>query len=740
MSTSIKHRRFTVIMVLLVFIMTSILPGMAKADLVVGKASGTSASSSLTGGINGDFDDIKNHPAEAAIRDLKVIGLVSGFPDGHFCPDTPVTQMEAIALAMRLADNTAEISSPFSHELTNVPAWGKTAAQKALQRGIISNHNFQADAPATRIQIIVWLAEAVGIEKEEAGSLPFQDGPLINPKEAGFIQAFYNKGIIKGTPQGNFEPNGVMTRAQLAAILKTILDKNLAGISGEDDDTALVSLDILTVNDFHGALLEDDKNPGAAKLGKWLKDKKATNPDGTLILSAGDMSQGSIDSNLLYGKTVIKAMNEIGFDAMAVGNHEFDWGLGCLKDQSAWADFPILTANITDQKASHPPEGTKPWIMVERKGVKIGIIGVTTLEITDKVNPKVISACKIEAPVETINRLIPELKQQGAQVIIVLGHLGGYLDHDKNTITGEITELAQAVTGADIFVTGHTHQKMAGYINGAAVVQAYYNGRAVGHINLKYSPQHKAVVSVVPSVIDLPASGLTEDVQVKAIIDEGQKEIGPVKNEMIGESLGELAHQRDKVSVLGQWVTDIMRQETNADIAFQNGGGLRTSIPAGEVTIGNLWEVIPFDNTLILLDMKGSQILKVLQHGINNPKYQSLQYSGIKVKYDSLLSPDKRIVEVTLSDGSVLNQEKTYRVVTNDFMSEGGDGYAMFKEGSAGIDTHRLVRELLIERVKKMKTIDFNGDDRFQDNRIGNKLETNTRLSLQKQAASAFAA
>jgi len=474
-------------------------------------------------------------------------------------------------------------------------------------------------------------------------------------------------------------------------------------------------LDILTVNDFHGALLGYDKNPGAAKLGRFLQDKKAQNPDGTLILSAGDMSQGTADSNLLFGETVIKAMNVIGFDAVAVGNHEFDWGLDNLKEQSAWAKFPILTANITNMKTGDRPEGTEPWIIVEKKGVKIGIIGVTTMEAIDKVNPNIISAFKIHEPAETINRLVPELKQQGAQVIIVLGHLGGYLDNKNTTIIGEAAEVANNITGVDALISGHTHQKMAGYINGIPVVQAYYNGRAVGHITLKYSAQAQKVVAAISSVIDLPTPGLTEDALVKAIIDNDQKKIDQIKNEYIGKTLGDLSHQRDEVSVLGQWVTDIMRQQTNADIAFQNGGGLRTSITAGDVTVGQLWEVIPFDNTFILMDMQGSQIMAVLQHGINNPNYGSIQYSGVKVEYDSSLSPDRQIVRVTLPDGSILNPEYTYRVVTNDFLAAGGDGYTMFKEGTNVIDTHRLVREALIEVFKKFKTIDFQGDDRYSE-------------------------
>ncbi|MEN6462576.1 MAG: S-layer homology domain-containing protein, partial [Syntrophomonas sp.] len=439
MGLSIKHRRFMVITTMMAFIMTSvILPGLAYADSagnitcdapVIGNLLGEKQDRSKDTRITSQgFSDIKNHPSEAAIRALQAIGMVSGFPDGSFHPDKPVTQMEAVTLVMRLVDNGNEKARAAinQEELKNVPVWGKTAAQKALQMGIISADDFQYTALATRVRVMVWLAETAGIEREEAGNLSFKDSQLILSADAGYIRALYNMGIIKGTPEGNLEPNGVMSRAQLAVILKNILDKNLVSSSVNSIDKELVSLDILTVNDFHGALLEDNKNPGAAKLATWLKDQKAANPEGTLILSAGDMSQGSIDSNLSYGKTVIEAMNEIGFDAMAVGNHEFDWGLDCLKNQAAWAKFPILTANITDKKTGHGLEGTKPWIIVERKGVKIGIIGVTTEETTDQASPKVISACKIDKPGEIITRLVPELKQQGVQVIIILGHLGGY--------------------------------------------------------------------------------------------------------------------------------------------------------------------------------------------------------------------------------------------------------------------------------------------------------------------------
>ncbi|MGI5920993.1 MAG: bifunctional metallophosphatase/5'-nucleotidase [Syntrophomonadaceae bacterium] len=351
-------------------------------------------------------------------------------------------------------------------------------------------------------------------------------------------------------------------------------------------------------------------------------------------------------------------------------------------------------------------------MIVEKKGIKVAIIGLTTPETLNQANPKVISAYKFEEPAATVNSLVPQLKQQGAQVIIVLGHIGGY--QDKDTIAGEVVQLANNITGVDAIVSGHTHQKIAGFVNNIPVVQAYYNGRTVGKLTLRYSPQTQRIITAVPSLLDVPISDLTKDEQIKAIIDADQKEIAVLKNEIIGSAAHDLVHERGRVSVLGSWFTDTMRQTAGADIALQNGGGLRTSIPAGNITIGKVWELLPFDNTLVTMNLKGSQILKIMEYGINNPDYGSIQYSGLKVTYNPLLPQGQRIVKAILTDGSALNPDKTYRVVTNDFMAGGGDGYTMFLEGTDIADMHQPVRDIFIEVIKKLNTIEFQADDHLQ--------------------------
>jgi len=476
----------------------------------------------------------------------------------------------------------------------------------------------------------------------------------------------------------------------------------------------IIPVQILTINDFHGTLAENAKNPGAAKLAQYIKDKKKENPSGTLIVSAGDMFQGSPDSNLLYGKTVVEMMNAIGFDAMTIGNHEFDWGVAILKQRIAQSNFPYISANITDKSTGTLADFVKPYAIFERNGLKIAIIGLTTPETAYKASGKVVSAYQFEYPATIVNALVPKLKQQGVDIILVLSHLGSMMDQTTGKITGEAADLAMNTDGIDAIISGHSHQIVSGMVNHVPIVQASYWGRAVGTIDISYNKSTKKIVSSSASTAILPIQKLTADPQVKTILDQVQTETASIKNTILGRTIHELGHNRDvqEVSLLGQWTTDIMRSSTDADIAFQNAGGIRTNIAAGNITLGNLYEVFPFDNTLVTMEMTGAQIIKVLEHGIQNNTIGMVQFSGIKVVYDQDQIDNQRI-HVTLLDDTPLDLTRTYKVVTNDFMAAGGDNFTMFKEGNKQTDTNIPLRDICVTLIKKLKTINFNGDNRF---------------------------
>jgi len=508
----------------------------------------------------------------------------------------------------------------------------------------------------------------------------------------------------------------VITRALVIVALFSNLLLTGQGFAVEKgSQEEYIHLQILTVNDFHGALAENGKNIGAAKLAQFLIERKGQDPRGTLLLSAGDMFQGSLDSNLLYGKPVVNVMNYTAFDAMTLGNHEFDWGTSILKERITQSQFPYLCANIVNQDTGKPIEFAKPYIILERKGVKIGLIGIATPDTAIKTSPQVVGNYTFLDPAKVVNDLVPEVKEKGAEIIIVLTHLASAMDGEGN-ITGDAALFAQQIKGVDGIVSGHSHQIVYGQVNEIPIVQAAYNGRAVGKMELFFNKNSRKIEQSIPSVILLPYPGLLADSKIEKMLDQVELEIGSVKNIAVGKTLSTLSHDRyePNVTQLGQWVTDTMRQATGADIAFQNTGGLRTGIATGRITMGNLYEVIPFDNTLYTLEMTGKQIMQVLEYGLMNDKIGMLQYSGIKVVYQIDTSPKGHIVSVSMAGGIPLALNQKYKVVTNDFMAGGGDGYTFFREGEKIHDTCSTVRDILADAIRSQKVIHFTGDDRFE--------------------------
>ena len=477
----------------------------------------------------------------------------------------------------------------------------------------------------------------------------------------------------------------------------------------------IVGIDILSVNDFHGALLEAGRNPGAAKFAAFLSSERARNPYCTVFLSAGDMFQGTPDSNLLYGKPVVEVLNALRLDAMTLGNHEFDWGLVKLRDRVAESNFPYVSANVREKDSKGRLNFVKPYVFLERCGVKIAVIGIVTPETAYTTSPRTVAPFEFRSPEAVVEELLPTLRAQGAEIIVVLSHLASYQDKKTGDVTGDAAVLALQTPGIDAVVSGHSHQIVAGKVAGVPVVQGYYNGRALGRISLVYSRQDRKVLVSSVQALETPVKDVRPDAEIAAIVAGSQAEIAPVKNVSLGRTIEALPHDRNELSVLGEWSSDVIRLAAKTDIAFQNGGGLRTSIPAGDITMGKLYEVMPFDNTIVTMDLTGEQVLAVLNHGINSDKRGMVQFSGLQVQIDSARPAGSQLLEVRLNDGTLLDPAATYRIATNDFMADGGDQYSMFKQGRNITDTFMPVRDALADAVKQAGTLRVKYDDRLRD-------------------------
>lgn len=478
-----------------------------------------------------------------------------------------------------------------------------------------------------------------------------------------------------------------------------------------------IRLDILSVNDFHGALLEEGKTPGAAKMASFMKELRSQNPHGTLILSAGDMFQGTVRSNILYGKPVIEMMNSMGFVAMALGNHEFDWGVNVLRDRGKEAKFPMMAANITNKDTGRAVDFAVPYIVKKVNGVNIGIIGLTTPETAYTSSISVVSKYIFADPAEAVKKVYRAVKGEGAEVIVVLSHLGSSQHGD--VASGEAVDFINALNGSeykvDAVVSAHTHNVVKSIVHDVPLVQAGYSGRNIGVITLHYSPEEKRVIKSSVDVLPVDAKQST-DRRIEKIVNRSAKKARPVENSVIGHTDG-LDHDRHTVSPLGMWATDAMKRAAEVDIALTNGGGLRKPILPGKITLGTIYDIAPFDNTIITMKMTGKQIRELMEFGLDS-ELGVLQFSGLNIVYDRLLPKGKRIASIALSDGRVFSDDGVYSVCTNDFLADGGDGYVQFKEGKEIKNTNIVFRTVLVEAVEETDNIVFKDDGRFRESAI----------------------
>jgi len=464
-------------------------------------------------------------------------------------------------------------------------------------------------------------------------------------------------------------------------------------------------LDLLTTNDFHG-MMEGGYESGAAKLAAYLEYYKAMNEEGTILLDAGDSFQGSPMSNLLYGEPVVKFFNEMGYTATVIGNHEFDWGIEKITETMTnnEATYPLLTANVYKDGAL--AEWATPYLITEVNGIKVGILGLTTPDSAVTAHKDFVGDYTFEDPIAITNAMVAELETKGAEVVITLGHIPARQDYDTKEITGELADLVNGTTGVDAAIGGHSHSRVAGKVNGIPVVMGYKHGRMIGHITLYFDTVQNEVVNSEIELIEVRKGEL--EVEPNAVVAEFvagySKELEPVFGEVVGTFTEELTRDYNLTSKAGNWFTDVMRAQSGVDFAFTNAGGIRADIDAGEVTVEELFTIMPFDNKTVTSAMTGKDIVALLEQGCTLSKGM-LQISGLTFTYDSSKPEYSRVVEVTMADGTLIDLEKEYTIATNDFLAGGQDNYSTLADFTFS-DAYQaeLIRDQLAEELRAIGT------------------------------------
>lgn len=464
---------------------------------------------------------------------------------------------------------------------------------------------------------------------------------------------------------------------------------------------------ILHTNDTHARVIGDntpgqDGKPvdsgiiGYARYKAIINALKAANDDMVLVLDAGDTFHGTNFASLSKGQSVVRLLNDLGLDAMSPGNHDFNYGFDELEILKKEADFPILAANVVKEESEEKAfDGS---IMLEVGGLKIGVLGLATPETKVKSSPINTEGLEFTDEVEATKAEVEALREDGAQAIVLLSHLG--LDDESEITTKTVLD---AVEGIDVAIDGHSHHTFeeGEVYNDTLITMTGYHLENVGLITLTFIDDQLAETKAeLISFMEAAQYGQDSDLlESIAAIEEENKRFTEVE---VGESAtvldGEREDVRTKETNLGNLITDAMLWATNADVVITNGGGFRASVDEGMITMGELLDVLPFGNMVTVIEVTGADILAALEYGVDAYPAPAGKFPHVaNIKYTIYMKDDETagIEEGVTIGGEPIDPEATYKLATNDFMAIGGDGYTMF-EGK----TQLLLEGLMVDVVR----------------------------------------
>jgi 2',3'-cyclic-nucleotide 2'-phosphodiesterase / 3'-nucleotidase / 5'-nucleotidase len=491
-----------------------------------------------------------------------------------------------------------------------------------------------------------------------------------------------------------------------AAAAAALEEQTAREISPRDDAAAARKrLRVLTTNDFHGNLAPTRGSGnaavgGAAALVTYFDMERAGfggNP--VLLLDGGDVMQGTPVSNLTRGRSTVEYYNAAGYDAAAIGNHEFDWGPAVLRERMEQAQFPWLAANIVVEGGDTTPAWIRGTAILERDGVRIGLIGLITEETPTATMAEYVRGLAFADGADTMNRIVPELRRQGVDFVIIVAHAGAYCDAAIHNCSGEMVDWLERTTEkADLVVAGHTHAVVRTRAHGVPIIEAGSWARTYGVVDIERISADSVDVWIrgtpVPWTDRVPA-----DSTVAALVARAEAEVGPQLVRVIARAAEEIPRGAGE-NPLGRLIADAQRAATGTQIAIMNAGGVRASMPAGAVTWGDLYRIQPFGNKLMVLKLTGSHLHDAIEHALRGSNTIA-HVSGLQVRYDPRKPAGGRVISMQLATGEIIERNAIYTVTVSDFLATGtGDGFSAFGHALESTATGMVDLDALIQYIE----------------------------------------
>jgi len=483
-------------------------------------------------------------------------------------------------------------------------------------------------------------------------------------------------------------------------------------VLAEEHEEEVFELTIFHTNDVHGRLTD---GVGMAKIATIVNQYRSEN-DHVLMVDAGDILHGQKEVNFSEGEAMVQVMNAVGYEYMTAGNHDFNYGYERLIELNEMADFPIFAGNAVY-------EGTENSIIEKEYDIKsfgdytVAIFGIATPETMYKSHPDGVAGLEFINPVEYAQDMMTYLEANyDLDFVIALAHLG----IDQSTLYEErSTAIAEQVEGIDLIIDGHSHTPLSDgmTVGDSLIVQTGNYGGNLGQVVVTI--EDGEIGYEVDLIDSAAAEEYDKNEEVNDIIAAAEGELSDIFSRVIGttDTLldGERENVRTKETNLGNLITDAMIKASGADIALTNGGGIRASIQPGDITVGDVVDVLPFGNILVTQELTGEIIMEALEHGTRaypEPEGGFPQVAGMTYKINPDAAAGERIHSVMIG-GEAIDLNRTYIFATNDFLVAGGDDYTMLEDIEIYEEFYDLA-EVVIEHIEEMDTVNYEVDGRIQ--------------------------
>lgn len=438
------------------------------------------------------------------------------------------------------------------------------------------------------------------------------------------------------------------------------------GLTAADENDDIEIVDIIHTTDIHGNAEAIGSYIGYGKIAEYIDSVKKEN-DNTLVLDSGDTYEGLPYSNITKGESVVPILKAIGYDAMTLGNHEFVYNTTLRNSLIDMAGIPVVSANIIDENGNLLYD---EYIIKEIGAIKIGIFGLTTENTKNSVLRENVENIEFKNAEESAKKAVSDLEAQNCDYIIALTHLGS-----ADTEGNASIKVAENVDGIDLMLDGHSHVINEGTMYGdTLLVSSGYYGNTIGRVTIKFDNKEVSNTQVKIVTAD-ELSDIESNKEVDSIVAEYTEKANEFFDTVIATTditwIGDAAATRTQPTLLGTFIAESYRNIANADIGIVNGGGVRQTVNAGQVTNKDIYAVQPFANTISGYYVKGSDIIATFKESLEQwGTGEFLQFSGIKAEYDS---STKEILNISLADGNPIKADKKYKVATSSFVVKNKD-------------------------------------------------------------------